>query len=145
MTTYAVNAKTGATSEYTWPAFLGMVKGHDGKYYGIKADGLYLLDGAADAVIDFGKSDLGTDTEKRLAAGYATFSSAEPMNLAVEVEGAAYTYVSRGFSANLQPQRFDVGRGLKGTFFNFTITNTNGAAFYLTSVGIAPAGTTRRI
>lgn len=143
--TFAVNASTGASTHYTGYDFTGFCRGHDGRYYGIKADGLYLLDGKADAMIDFGDLDFGTSAEKRIAAAYGSYASPEPMNLHITEGEDTYDYPGRGVSETIEPHRFDTGKGLRSNYFGVAASNTDGAYFELDAVELAVVATSRRI
>ena len=99
----------------------------DGKHYGAKADGVYLLEGATDAGTDIdvgmvlGKLDFGTAKHKRVDNVYVGVSTTKALYLKVTAEGQTYTYQARSVSANLQQQRFDPGKGLRANFFEFEL------------------------
>lgn len=151
MTTLCTNAKTGAATEYTNYGFESFCRGHDGRYYGIKAGGLYLLDGdtddgtSIDSVIDYGDIDFGASTLKSVAAAYANVSSSDKMELRITQEGVEYEYAARSCSEEIQAQRFDTGKGLRANFFGVKIANTEGCDFTLDSVELAAVETSRRI
>ncbi|TXH48366.1 MAG: hypothetical protein E6Q97_24935 [Desulfurellales bacterium] len=127
---YSVNLTTGATSRYSGVDFNSMTLGHDGDCYGMRSDGLYKLtgelDGASDIVwsVDIGKQNWGTNYEKRLVNGYTGAASNVAISLIVKGEGGEYTYPARASSKTIQQQRFDIGRGLKGSWFAMTLTGS---------------------
>lgn len=151
MTTLCTNIKTGAATEYTNYGFDSFCIGHDGRYYGIKASGLYLLDGDADdgasidSVIDYGDIDFGTSALKIVAAAYANVASGDQMEIRITQEGVEYEYHARSCSEEIQTQRFDTGRGLRANFFGVKVANASGCDFTLDSVELAAVETSRRI
>jgi len=145
---YAVNLENKAASTYTNWDFTS-VSGE----LGTKDDGIYLLDtsGLVDSVVGLGKQDFGTEALKHLPAVYIGVDADEPMNLTVGyVDQKTRTYVeydydSRGSGDELQIQRVDPGRGIRGNWFDLTLRNTGGTPFTLASVSFAPTASTRRI
>lgn len=99
----------------------------DGKHYGAKADGVYMLEGTSDAGTDIdvgmvlGKLDFGTAKHKRVENVYVGVSATKALYLRVTAEGQTYTYQARNVSAQLQQQRFDPGKGLRANFFEFEL------------------------
>jgi len=151
MTTLCTNIKTGAATEYTNYGFDSFCSGHDGRYYGIKNGGLYLLDGdtddgaKVDSVIDYGDLDFGASELKQITAAYAQVASGDLMELRLTQEGVEYEYTARSYSEEIQAQRFDTGRGLRANFFGVKVANTEGCDFTLDSVELAAVATSRRI
>ncbi len=98
-----------------------------GKYYGAKADGVYLLEGSSDVgqAIDVsvltGRLDFGTAVLKRIENLYVGVSSNDYIYVRVDSEGQSYTYRARDKSSALQQQRVDVGKGLRSNFFEFEL------------------------
>lgn len=99
----------------------------NGKHYGAKADGVYLLEGTSDAGTDIdvgmvlGKLDFGTAKHKRVENVYVGVSTTKALYLKVTAEGQTYTYQARSVSPKLQQQRFDPGKGLRANFFEFEL------------------------
>ncbi|OHD21345.1 MAG: hypothetical protein A2Y38_16555 [Spirochaetes bacterium GWB1_59_5] len=145
MTTYAVNAETGASTRYADYGFDSFCKGPDGKYYGIKADGLYLLEGTADAVIDFGDLDFGTSAHKALAAAYVSGSSAAPLVMTITQGGDSYEYPAKTCSDTIDTHRFDTAKGLKSNYFGVKIGNQDGGDFTIDAAELVPVQLSRRI
>jgi hypothetical protein len=124
----------------------------DGRLYGVKADGLYLLEGDTDAgasihaSMSFGASTFGTDMLKRLEAAYIGVSSTGTMYLKVLLNGGeSYTYAARRSDDYMAVQRVDVGRGIRASYMAFELYNSNGADFELNTVSFHAAKLTRRI
>lgn len=122
-----------------------------GQAYGVREDGLFMLDGDTDdgapirASVSFGKQDFNSKTLKHMSRAYIGASAAGKMYLKIIAEGNEYIYAARDASSELQQQRFDVGRGIKGNYFTFELFNKNGADFELDSVTFVAADFKRRI
>lgn len=147
---WVVNAETGGSTRYENYAFNSFAF-IDGAYYGCRADGIYRLDGDTDAgdpiqaMVSFGKQDFGTSAMKSVTNAYVGLSSAGRMFLKVRVGDHDYTYAARGSSEHLQAQRFDIGRGLRGTYIEFELYNADGDDFELASVEFVAIPLSRRI
>ena len=145
MTTYAVNSN-GATTRYANYGFDSFCRGTDGKYYGIKADGLYLLEGAVDAEVDFGDLDFGTSALKGMTNAYISGQSDNKMRITVTEGSKSYTYVARDYDDANKTQRVDFGKGLRSNYFGIKLhNNADGSDFTIDAVEIAAVPKTRRI
>lgn len=147
---WVVNAETAASSRYEQYQFNSFAQ-IGGEYFGCRADGVYQLDGDDDAgepvqaMVGFGKQSFGTAAKKRVPTAYVGVSSGGKLYLKVLVEGAEYLYVARGDSEQLREQRFDIGRGLSATYFEFELYNEGGADFELDTVEFVVIPLGRRI
>jgi len=136
---WVMNQETGATSRYDNFEFNSFAF-FNGRYYGARADGVYLLEGDTDAgkrimaSISLGKFDFGTSAQKRVPNAFVGVASNGRMLLKVIVEQEEYVYVARDYGENLQTQRIDIGKGLKANFFEFELYNEDGEDFDLDSV-----------
>jgi len=147
---WVLNLANNATSSYEGFDFnsFGTVSG---KSYGVKADGVYLLEGATDAgaairaSVSYGAQDFKTKTLKNMTRAYVGASSTGALYLKIIANGTEYVYQARASSAQAKQQRFDVGRGLKGTYFTFEIFNKDGGDFELDSVSFFAAEFIRRV
>lgn len=117
--------------------------------YGTKADGIYVLSatGKVDSLVNLGKEDFGTENKKVLPAIYLGAQSETPMVVTVTTPGdGSYDYTARSCNGDdLELHRVEPGKGLLATWYDLTITNTDGADFTLASASFAPAASTRRI
>ena len=118
--------------------------------YGTMSDGIYALEagGAVEWSVDFGKVDLGSDALKHLPNAYLGVQSDDLMQLRVQAPGrygGDYTYLARGISEDLSMQRIDIGKGLRATWFELSLSGQNGADFSLASIDFPAATTKRRI
>lgn len=147
---WVVNLNTGATAQYDNFGFNSFFE-YEGDYYGVADDGIYKLDGEddngadIDALVDPGKSNLGSAQKKSVINVYAGVSSSGKMLLKVDADGQEYTYEARSNSEDLKNHRFDVGRGLTGNYYDFTVMNQNGEDFDLESVVFEPVILSRKI
>jgi len=124
---WVVNLDNGATSQYENYGFTDIIPLDDGKYYGIANDGLYLLEGdddngaTIDNLINFGKDDMGIANLKNCFNVYAGVDSDGTLYLQVTTDdGTSYTYEARSYGS-LTNQRFDLGQGLKGVYWEFIL------------------------
>lgn len=147
---WVVNIETKASSQYDNYGFNSFME-IDGQYYGVADDGIYRLDGDDDAganinaLVEVGKSHLGSAQKKKVLNVYAGASSDGKLLLKVNADGQEYTYEARSNTTTLENNRFDVGRGLDGNYFNFTLLNQNGDDFDLETVAFEPIILSRKI
>ena len=144
-----VNTAANATTrygQYGFNSFAAM----GGKHYGVRADGVYLLEGADDAGraiksgVALGQHDFGTQALKHIDAVYAGVSSKGTLFLKVGDGKSAYTYRARRHDPHMKVQRFDVGRGIRTNYFTFDLTS-EADAFELDSVTFHVLPSQRRI
>lgn len=125
-------------------------------YYGCNDSGIHLLgadlDGAEaiNSTITLGKSDLSTDkfyggTRKSVPAVYVAARSVEPLKLTCRVEGQEYTYTFSAAADEVKQTRVEPGKGLLGTFWQFELTNQNGADYEILSLTAKPHALKRRL
>lgn len=150
MSTWVVNAETAASSRYEQFEFNSFAH-HAGVHYAFGADGIYRLGGATDAgdairaMVAFGKTAFGTPQLKRVPYAYIGVSSEDVMYLKLRLADKEYIYRTRGHSMQMGQQRFDVGRGLVATYWEFELYNADGADFTLDTVEFVPVTLERRI
>lgn len=149
---WVVNMETGASGQYDNYGFTDFFTDPDtGKNYGIADDGIYLLEGDDDngadinALIDGGKSDLGTASKKKIINVYAGVSSSGKMLLKVNADGQEYIYEARSSSTDMKNHRFDIGKGLSGNYYNLVSMNQNGDDFDLETIHFEPVTLSRKI
>jgi hypothetical protein len=147
---WVINMDTGASSQYDDYGFNSFFE-RDGKYYGVAEDGVYLLEGdddegvEIDALVEFGRSNFGSPHKKKVINVYAGVSSTGKMLLKVDADGTIYTYEARSSSGSIENNRFDIGKGLKGNYYNFTLINRNGNDFDLETITFEPVVLRRKI
>jgi hypothetical protein len=76
---------------------------------------------------------------------YLAVASDDVMILRVEADGEDYFYEARSSSNELSNHRVDLGRGLEGVNWSFSLLNKNGADFDLESLQFVPIVKKRRI
>lgn len=145
-----INPNLAASTAIDGMNFLSMAR-HQGKFYGLKADGLYRMGSAKDAganidaFVSFPKTDFGTPQMKRIPYAYFGMASDGTMLLRVLADGQEYTYKARNPSSELVEQRFDLGRGLKSNYFQFELMNQDGESFDLDTAKFMPIVLERKI
>lgn len=144
---YCMNLENSAVTTYTGWDFNSVSDG-----LGCKSDGIYLLNsvGLVDASFSLGKQNFGTEEVKYMPAVYAGVASATAMELTVGYvddngDARAYEFPTRGYGTELQIRRFDTAKGMRSSWFDLSIRNTEGSDFTLASISFAPATTSRRI
>lgn len=143
---FAVNLDTGATSEYTNYGFSDL---HEGQ--GLASDGVYTLGGAdtddgnlIDAIVEMGSQQY--DSHKKSVHNlYAAALSGGKLLVKVEVDGVEWVYEARNFADDTTNKRFDIGKGLKGNYWKFTLLNQDGDDFEIASANFTPLTHGRRI
>ena len=148
---WVVNLSNKATSTFENYAFNSFAK-IGGRYFGVKSDGLYLLEGDTDdtlpiqASVSFGKQDFQSTNKKNMTRAYVGASSTGTLLLKITTgDGAEYIYAARDAAEFMRQQRFDVGRGLQSNYFTFELFNQAGCDFELDSVEFFAADFSRRI
>ena len=147
---WVANLKNAAFSRYDGFEFNSYAK-VEGKYYGAKADGIYLLEGdtdsgrAIDASVRLGRTAFGSSVNKSLPGCYLGVASSGKMYMKVTANGKTYTYAARASSSDMQTQRVDMGRGLRATHYEFEVANKNGDQFELENVEFIAVPLTRRV
>jgi hypothetical protein len=147
---WVMNMANNATSTYEDFNF-NSFGSFNGRGYGLRKDGLYLLEGDTDAgspiraSVSYGKQDFNSKARKHLERAYVGVSSKGTMYLKVTANGTEYIYAARTSSTELKQQRFDVGRGLQATYFTFELFNKNGGDFEIDNVSFFAIDFTRRV
>lgn len=146
---WVVNTRTQGSSRYGQYGFNSFASIR-GKPFGVRQDGVYLLEGVTDAGepitsgINLGKQDFGTQQEKSIRAVYAGVSSTGRMFLKVDDGCREYTYKALDSDPKLRTQRFDPGRGLSASYFGFQLVSETDA-FELDTVKFDVVASQRRI
>lgn len=124
---------------------------HKGKRYGIRPDGLYVLEGDTDngvqidSFISLGNRNFNTAKQKRIPHAYIGASTDGRMVLKVIVNGQEYLYAVKNPSTDMAEQRVDIGRGLRSNYWNFELMNREGADFEIDTIKFMPIVLERRI
>lgn len=148
---WVMNTDTAATVQFDNYAFNSYFH-HEGNYYGVADNGIYLLDGDDDsgdpiqADIQLGSTQFGAGEQKRLTAVYVNASSDGKLIVKISVDGEdPWYYEARSSSDKLSKHRVDPGRGLIGTNWTFTLLNQDGDDFELADLTFIPLTGSRRI
>lgn len=148
--TWAVNAETGASSRYASYGFNSYAV-IGGVAYGAKESGIFALEGDDDAGepiqahLHFGKHSFGTQELKSVPFVYVGVGASGAVYLRVGDGNDAYLYRVRHSDPRQATQRFDVGKGLRASYFSFELYNENGADFELDTVRFEVVPLKRRI
>lgn len=153
---YVVNTNTGAVSTYTNYNFNSFAK-LNGRYFGATDAGIYELTGADDdgtdidasivlPTTDFPTDQVAADVLKRLPTVYLGVNTLGGMMLKVTANGADNFYTLSGTTTtSLHTGRMLLGKGVAARYWDFELTNVDGADFTLESITFYPVALTRRI
>jgi hypothetical protein len=146
---WVVNLDTNASVQYEQYGFNSFFKrGND--YYGVANDGIYKLSGDTDAggpisaLLEFGRTDLGYVHEKRVKNVHIGASSGSPLHVKISTDGREYTYAAQTSGVAMRYRPVKVGWAVRGYYWNFTVTNPDGADFDLESAVLTPIPLGRR-
>lgn len=121
-----------------------------GVTYGAAEGGVYRLDGddddgaAIQSLVDFGSLNFGTNNRKALPYVYVGMASGGETVLKVESDGKTYFYEVRDSTDGMKTHRFELGRGLRSTFYGLALIS-EGPAFDLHNIEFHPVELTRRL
>ena len=122
----------------------------NGVTYGAGDGGIYQLDGDDDdgvgieARVDFGSLSFGTNQRKSIPYVYVGMASTGKTYLKIESDGKTYVYEARDSTELMKAHRFEPGRGLRGSFYGFTLVST-GPSFDLHNIEFFPVPLQRRL
>lgn len=148
ITTWAINTRTGAVTEYDHFNFNSFAQ-LGSHYLGACENGLFALDGDDDA---------GTPTISHIKSGYAQFggsrfTSFKAAYLGIRGDGNIFlkldtadgkTYTYRTVIQNQETTKVRLGKGLRARYFAFELI-TEGQDFDLDTVEFIPLVATRRV
>ena len=144
---WCVNMENKATTSYSDWTFTSVSGG-----YGTKADGIYSLDAVGAVLWSFGlgKLSFGSEEFKHLPNVYVGAACPTEIEMTVQYtdergNDQSYTYLTRGACELLKQQRFDVGRGIRASWFDLSFSNAAGDDLTLATMSFLPAQTSRRI
>ena len=147
---WVLNLDTSASAQYNNYGFNSFFRRGD-DYFGVTNDGIYRLAGETDAGLPvdalaaFVRTSLGVPNVKRVPSVYVGATSDGALILRTEVEGAVRYYKARSYSSDLRQHRVDIGRGSRGTHWQFELLNENGNDFELADMTLLPTVMDRRI
>lgn len=148
ITTWAINTKTGAVTEYSNYAFNSFARSGF-KYLGASSTGLYELNGDDDAgtniiaVVKSGLAQFGGSRFTAFKAAYLGIRGEGDFYLRLETgRGEFYNY--KILSQDMNTTKVQMGKGLRARYFSFQLTST-GQDFDLESIEFVPLVAQRRV
>lgn len=156
---WVLNTDAGGMTRYDGYDFNSFAKVGD-RYYGAKADGIYRLEGPDDAGTDiaskvnFGNLNFGSVERKALPYVYMGVASDGSLRLKVVAEETGsngrpvrntYYYTVRDNTELLKAHRFELGRGLRASYYDLEIQSVGGTAFDISEVEFFPVKLSRRL
>lgn len=135
---YSINLATGAVTRYTDFAFDNVLRFGD-KFFGIRADGVYELAGDTDdgapivAQVRTFNTNFGATNIKRVPFMYVSGQVGTDLKVGfVADKGVEYKYpVGLVREQGVHSGRAKAGLGVKGSYYNFSITNEDGQDFQI--------------
>lgn len=152
VTTLVLNVENMALSSYSGYSFESYAY-FNGVYLGANSSGIFSLTGNTDdgtaivARARTGKTDMGDTHYKRVDrayVGYTTEGTLQVKASADDGEDYEYDLMPTG-KTGIHNTRAMVGRGLKGRYFQFEVTNNDGSYFEVDSLEVHPLVLTRRV
>lgn len=150
-TTWAINTRTSAVTEYQNYAFNSVTKmGH--QFIGADATGLWLLDGELDDAASIPTQVRG-GWMQITGSKFTSFKAAylglrvqdDARNFFLKIhagDGREYVYAVR--PQNMQTTKVNMGKGLRSRYFSFELV-TDGADYDLDSIEFVPISSQRRV
>jgi len=141
---FTMNPETYAVTTYDNYPF-NSTTNYDGSYLLANTSGLYSMEGDTDegtyitskvktAALDFGSSSL-----KQCPKVYLGINNDASLILRVSIDGAyTSTYQLDIASDDLSTQIFDIGKGLKGRYWQFDLQTKNNSSFELDEIELFP-------
>lgn len=149
---YALNTERRALTTYSSLPIRGLAQ-FNGVYLAAGPGGLFVLGGDTDAGALINASarlaatDFGDPHLKRVEAMYVQYRTTGDLTLKVilnEHEQYDYTLPASGHET-LAPQRVKIGKGAKAVYWQFDLSNRDGADFEFDSISVDPLVTSRKI
>lgn len=145
---WAYNLTNGAPSKYEGFNFNSFAK-VGSQYFGANESGLHVLSGDKDGVKNIDALvATGTPGNKgvfRVDGVYAGMRSETPMRLTCRVESKNYSYVFEKATPVMEPVRAKPGKGLRGRYWQFEVSNQDGGDFEIDSLEVSIAPATRKL
>ena len=154
--TYVVDTMNNALTTYEAFPFNSFAE-INGKYYGAGADGLFELVGVTDdvgdanapitAVITTGHLHFGSEMQKRMSDFFIAMRATGDITLTVTIdEATSYDYTLSPLDIEtLKQRRSLIGKGAKGKYWQFSMTNVDGCDFDFDSFNAAAVLLGRRL
>ena len=151
-TSVVLNTRNAAVSEYHGVNANSLCM-FGGVVLAATESGIVALTGASDlgediaASIASGRGDLGSPQIKRVVTGYVGYRADGELSLTLIVDGHhefTYPVVPRRIE-DQHATRVKIGRGLRGTYWEWRLANRAGADFALDQLTLTPEVTSRRV
>jgi hypothetical protein len=138
-----LNTENNALSEYDNFEFNSLTE-FNGKFIGCKSDGIYSLEGNDDEGVDIEAEiawpiyDFAEDIPKLPREAWIMGRKEGTLVLTVTSDEGdeSYPYPTAMQDSLISEERVEFGRGLRGRFFDFKLTNENGAFFDFNNIRI---------
>jgi len=151
-----MNTQNNAVTEYDSVPYNSITKIDTGVYAAAAGDGLYYLEGDLDneanidAYITTKLTNFGESKFKRVERAYVAMSNNGPMVLKVITRNALGDLVEDWYelentSDTMRTDRIKMGKGLKSHYWQFTLSNKDGADFNLSELNFKQIKLSRRI
>lgn len=135
---YAINITTGAVTQYTGFDFDNVLRFGD-RFFGVRRDGVYELSGDTDngepilAQVKTFNTDFGKTNLKRVPFVYVVGEAGTDLQVgfAADKKPAINYPVGLVSEQGVQVGRAKAGLGLKGVYYSFTLSNTEGQDFQI--------------
>ncbi|MEX2600444.1 MAG: hypothetical protein WD355_02270 [Balneolaceae bacterium] len=140
-TVWSLNTETFDVSNYVNYGFIGFCK-IGSNYYGVKTDGIYLLEGSTDAgsnivaVFLSGDDDFGTEHNKRMDKAYVGYEA--DGDIVLTANGKEYPLQREIATSGIKNSRVSLAKGIKSRYWNLGIKNVEGSDFHINELGILP-------
>jgi len=151
-----MNTQNNAVTEYDSVPYNSITEIDTGVYAAAAGDGLYYLEGGLDdaanidAYITTKLTNFGESKYKRVERAYVAMSNNGPMVLKVITRNAVGTLVEDWYelentSDTMRTDRIKLGKGLKSHYWQFTLSNKDGADFDLSELNFKQIKLSRRV
>lgn len=150
-TGWVMNSENFAVTNYKEYDFTSLAR-IGGKYYGCKADGIYLLEGDLDdasyikAVIRSGKMDFGTSNKKTLTAAYLGFTGNGDIVMKLITDSQTemwYTFAEE--ATGLHTQNLGLAKGVIGRYWQFELVTQNTTELEIDTIEFFPIMFKRKV
>lgn len=126
--TWVLNMENSASSQYDNFGFNSFsFDPINQRYLACSEEGIYQLTGTTDAgtaidsLVEFGTSNFGTQQLKNISNAWLGLSTSGKVYLKVEADNNIVTYEAKDYNPILQNQRIDIGKGLRGSYWKFSV------------------------
>ena len=151
-----MNTQNSAVTEYDSVPYNSIAKINTGVYAAAAGDGLYYMEGDLDeadnidAYITTKLTNFGESKYKRVERAYVAMSNSGPMVLKVITRNSLGNLVEDWYelentSDTMRTDRIKLGKGLKSHYWQFTLSNKNGADFDLSELNFQQIKLSRRV